>query len=752
MTNLPASNSDKPKSSNFELLHSKIQKWIWDVGWSELKDAQELAIPLIIDGEQDVLISASTASGKTEAAFLPILTTMLKADGKVAVLYISPLKALINDQWGRLYCLCEQLGIPAIPWHGDVSDNRKKRFLKQPQGILLISPESLEAMLMNRGHGLAGIFKDLRYIVVDELHSFIGTERGRQLQSLMNRLETALNRTVPRIGLSATIGDMHLASHYLRSGNNVSLIQTKDKDSELRVLVKGYVRKPPILSKPEIQGLEESDHEISLSETVDPALKNIGEHLYKTLRGVNNLIFPNSRGQVEIFADLLRDRCEKDGVPNEFWPHHGNLSKEIREETEAALKSKERPATAVCTTTLELGIDIGAVKSVAQIGPAPSVASLRQRLGRSGRRKGEPAILRSYVIESEITPQSPLSDQLREKLVMSIAQIRLLVEHWYEPPRPEGLHFSTLVQQLLSSIAQYGGLTAKDAWKLLCISGPFKNISQQEFADFLRSLAKKDVLIQEPQGLILHGPTGEKMIEHYSFYAAFNSDDEFRLVSGSRRLGSMPISRPIAPGSYLIFAGRRWRVLKVDMEKKLIDVAPDHAGRAPLFDDKNGLMVHQRVRHEMRRVLAGTDEISFIDKQAQILLQEARDTFQRLELKNNPFINQGTTTFLFLWSSDWIQDTLILMFGTRKIAAMNSGLFIEFQGIQSDSFREICNDLLANPPTLNAMLANIENLAREKWDNLLENPLIMRNYASHNLDIDGALKVLKLLSNYSALA
>lgn len=751
MTNSPVSGSESPRSSNFELLHPKIRKWIWEAGWSELRDAQEHAIPVILEGERDVLIAASTASGKTEAAFLPILTALLREEKQSAVLYISPLKALINDQWGRLEGLCEQLDIPVTPWHGDVSDTRKKGFLKVPEGVLLITPESLEALLMNRGQGLSGLFGGLRYIVIDELHAFVGSERGRQLQSLMHRVETAVKRSIPRIGLSATLGDMHLADEFLRAGGGATLINSREASQELRVLVKGYLSQPPVLSDKEIQSLENSGETVALEDRVNGADRSIGEHLYKTLRGANHLIFPNSRKQVEVFADLLRERCEQDGVPNEFWPHHGSLSKEIREDTEAALKSRARPTTAVCTTTLELGIDIGTVQSIAQIGAAPSVASLRQRLGRSGRRKGEAAILRAYLVEKEITPQTPLASQLRHELVMTIAQIRLLIDGWYEPPRPEGLHLSTLVQQLLSSLAQYGGLTAKDAWNLLCACGPFKNLTPQEFADLLRGLAEREVLIQDPRGLLLHGPLGERLIGHYSFFAAFATDEEFRLVSGSRTLGSMPVSRPLEIGSYVIFAGRRWRVQNVDVSKKLIEVTADHAGRAPDFDGMDNSMVHDRVREEMRRVLASSEDISFLDKQAHLLLREARETFARYELDRTRVIKRGSEVCLFFWKGDWLQDTVVLMLKTAGIEAENHGYFVSAYGTTTKELMKACVDLAANPPDELQLTENVLNLSQHKWDFLLPERLLARNYVSHNLDIRGAVEELGNIScdNYS---
>ena len=417
-------------SSSFHLLDERIQRYIWDARWETLRDVQEKAIPLICAASSDVVIAAATAAGKTEAAFLPALTHILSGDAPGLIVYISPLKALINDQFGRLDKLCEQLEIPVWPWHGDISATTKTKFLRQRQGVLLITPESLEALLCNRGTAVGAVFQYARFIVIDEIHSFIGSERGKQLQSLMHRIEQVLGHSVPRIGLSATLGDMGLAAEFLRPGNggDVKIVESTSSETELQIRVKGY-------EEPLVVQLD--DELASESESVAPRF--IAAHLYQTLRGANNLVFPNSRREVERYTHLLSQQCLKDQVPNEFWPHHGNLSKEIRAETEAALKQKEHPATAVCTNTLELGIDIGAVKSVAQIGPPPSVASLRQRLGRSGRRKGEPAILRAYCVESALAADSSLASELRLATFQMTAMIGLLLERWCEPPMGHGV-------------------------------------------------------------------------------------------------------------------------------------------------------------------------------------------------------------------------------------------------------------------------------------------------------------------------
>ena len=366
-------------------------------------------------------------------------------------------------------------------WHGDVSSSQKRQVLSEPSGILLITPESLEALFVLRGTAIAKLFDSLDFVVVDELHSFIGTERGKQLQSLLSRLELVLRRRIPRIALSATLGDMDLAAEFLRPGRALptEILVSSESRQEVRLQIRGY----------RVKAAEPTTQRDGA--TVDPvddaAVPMIGAHLFEVLRGKDNLIFANSRRNVEIYGDHLRRLCEHARVPNEFWPHHGSLAKELREHGEAVLKDPGVPASVVCTTTLEMGIDIGSVATVAQIGAPPSVAGLRQRLGRSGRR-GEPSVMRIYIEEPDLEPDSPPQDRLRSELVMAIAMVRLLMAKWCEPPNAGALHLWTLVQQVLSLIAQYGGATATDAWRVLCRDGAFPAVTESVFIKFLREL------------------------------------------------------------------------------------------------------------------------------------------------------------------------------------------------------------------------------------------------------------------------
>lgn len=739
-------------SSSFYLLNERIQRFIWAEGWESLRDAQEAAIPLIVKADRDVIVAAATAAGKTEAAFLPALTHLVASEPPGLIVYISPLKALINDQFGRLDRLCEQLEVPVWPWHGDISASTKTRFLAKRQGVLLITPESLEALLCNRGTSVGAAFERLAFFVVDELHAFIGAERGKQLQSLMHRIERVIGRTVPRIGLSATLGDMSLAADFLRPGKgaDVAIVESKSSGAELKILVKGYEEPLVVRADAGASGTDTEPDEPP--EPVTPA--QVAAHMFKGLRGTNNLVFPNSRREVERYTHLLNKMCEAQQVPNEFWPHHGSLSKEIRSETEAALKQKERPATAICTNTLELGIDIGAVKSVAQIGPPPLVASLRQRLGRSGRRKGEPAILRGYCIEDAIGGKPSIATELRLETVQMAAMISLLLEGWFEPPTSKGAHLSTLIQQMLSYIAQNGGATIGQLYGLLCgPSTPFVGVTKDEFIELVRHLGQKDLLIQDSSGTLLHGPTGEKFVNHYTFYAAFAVEEEFRIVSGGRTLGTLPISQALTVGQRILFAGRTWRVENIDEQQKAIFVVRAGGGAPPLFSGGVG-RTHTRVRQRMRQLLESEEVPPYFDEVARRFLAEARANYAARGLSTNFVVDQGREVLLLTWLGDSANEALACLLQRRGFTASAGGPGVEVMKAASTTVDEVVDALMDaavdDTPPLEILLANSKNLQREKWDWALPESLLRKTYASLNLNIEEALEWARALPSQAA--
>lgn len=283
-----------------------------------------------------------------------------------------------------------------------------------------------------------------------------------------------------------------------------------------------------------------------------------------------------------------------------------------------------------------------------------------------------------------------------------------------------------------------GCVTAGQAWKLLCETGPFGGISKAEFAQLLKGLGEREVLVQDASGLLLYGQLGEKLANHYTFYAAFTTEEEFRLVTEGKTLGAVPISSPLEPDSHVIFAGRRWRVRHVDLPAKVIEVVPDKGGKPPGFTGGGG-KVHDRVREEMRKVLLAGDAVPFLDQHAAALLSEARENFRRIGLDTQSVFPAGGGVRLFPWKGDWVMDTLALAFERRGYKAENEGLCLKLREADRDSVSDILFDLSEGAfPTETELAGEILNKVQEKWDWLLTDGLLNRNYASHNLDIPGA--------------
>jgi len=726
-----------------------MQRWVYEQGWTSLHDAQERAIAPVLAGDRDVIIAAATAAGKTEAAFLPICSSLAAADdmptaGGVEELYLSPLKALINDQYDRLDLICERAGVPVHRWHGDVASSAKHKILRDPRGVLLITPESLEALFVLRGGEVGGVLAPLRYVVVDELHSFIGTPRGAQLESLLTRIEIAIKRRPPRIGLSATLGDMAAATAVLRptDPDGVLVISSSSEGQEIKLQIRAYRATAPVVSRAEALAAEAAGDEMDPERTLEGDRIAIADHLFGALRGSDNLVFANSRRDVELYADLLARRSERQRVPNEFWPHHGSLAKDVREVVESQLKDRSRPVTAVCTSTLELGIDIGSVASVAQVGSPPSVAALRQRLGRSGRRD-EPSILRIYVSEPELDARASPVDQLRCDLVQSIAMVRLLLDHWLDPPDDPGLNLSTLIQQTLSLIAQHGGVSPADAHRVLCGPGPFEQVDGRVYAHLLHALAAADLITQTGDGTLLHGPLGERFVNHYSFYAAFKTPEEWRLIADGRTLGTMPVDQAITIGGLLLFAGRRWRITAVDPSARVIELAPAAGGVPPVFGG-SGAAVSDRVRSEMVVVYEARDMPAYVDATGLALLTEARDSWRRLGLSDEPVLGWGTDTLLMPWVGDTTLTTIALTLRMVGFDAGTEGPAVLIRDTKPNDVESALRRLADEDPPSPVDLARlVENREIDKWDWALDDDLSAESYAARSLNPQRAWSTLR---------
>ena len=360
----------------FERLAPFVQEFVYRQGWKELRSLQAEAIDAIFDTDNDVLITTGTASGKTEAAFLPILSLIATEPiGSIKALYIGPLKALINDQFRRLELLCEAGDIPIHRWHGDVGSSQKSDLIEHPGGVLQITPESIESLFINKTNHLHRLFGGLQFIVVDEVHSFMESDRGVQLRSQLQRIDKYSKSSRPRrIGLSATVGDQEAARQWLNP----------QSPSKVQIINPEVTIPPTRLSH------------LHFSLTKEEVPSELVDDLYALTKDKRALVFCNSRKNVEVLTAQLNRRSSRERIPEHYLPHHGSISKEIREDAEVRMRGDDYPTSVICTNTLELGIDIGQLDMAVQVDSTHTVMSFVQRLGRTGRRQDSSRIMQIY--------------------------------------------------------------------------------------------------------------------------------------------------------------------------------------------------------------------------------------------------------------------------------------------------------------------------------------------------------------------
>ncbi|HPA20590.1 MAG TPA: DEAD/DEAH box helicase [Verrucomicrobiae bacterium] len=737
-------------SEAFSRLDRKIQEAIWDLRWNELWPLQVEAIGAVLDGDGDIILAAATSGGKTEAAFLPILSLLVgDPGGSVGALYVSPLKALINDQFRRLEDLCESADIPVHRWHGDVGAAQKAKLRRHPSGVLLITPESLESQFVNYGEHLARVYSRLRFVVIDELHAFLDDVRGMHLRSLLARLEIISGATPRRLGLSATIGDFAPARQFLRPDDpgRVRVIRAEGEGRDLKVGVRAHLEG----SDPnDGDGDGEVDTVAAQPSPIGPGaaanaghtptpdgLGEIASDIASRFRDETNLVFCNSRRQVELLGDKLRQISERESWPrNPFLLHHGSLSRELREDAEAELKSG-KPVTAICTSTLEMGIDIGSVRAIGQVGPTWSVASLVQRLGRSGRKEGEARILRLYTLDRLPNESSTLTDRLYPRLVRAVALVDLMLEGWLEPPLAPRFHFSTCVHQILSLLRQTGGAAADHIYDVLCHRGAFRLIDRPRFASLLRGIASAGLIEQVPTGELILAPGGERIVESYDFYAAFAGRIEYRVECDGQPIGLLPEDSIPGQGEFLLLGGRRWKVLWIDHSTRRIGVVPGKGWKQPKFSGGVGFM-HPVVAARMRQVLADSGIPPYLGKSGCDLLATARGNFARSGLGSSDVLSGTSFIQWFPWRGGRALLTLELCAKADEIDVDRDDLRLQYKKISAEDFEEHRRRVATGTFDAARLAELADEPARDRFDPYVPDSLLREAFAAEVLDVDGA--------------
>ena len=618
---------------SFNLLSEPIRKYVRDKGWEQLRPIQTAAIAKILSSDDNYILASRTASGKTEAAFLPILSKVDFNEQGVQVLYISPLIALINDQFYRIEELCKNLEVTVTKWHGEANKTLKDKLIKEPNGIVLITPESLEAMFVNKPFNVKQLFSKLQYVVIDEIHSFIGTDRGIQLKSILSRLQRVNTESFSIVGLSATIGDYDEAKKFTGDELNTKVLLDRTA-KDINALFRYFKSK---------------NEELPLELLKD---------LYVETKDNKVLIFPNSRGRAEEVAVKLKKISNIVKGHSNYFSHHSSVDREVREYVEYFAKNNKQQNFCIsCTSTLELGIDIGTVDEVVQIDATHSIASLIQRVGRSGRREGESSNLYLYSTNNW-------------SLLQSIACWLLYKEGFIEPPQKSEKPYDILVHQALSITKGHSGIRLSELINQLKENAAFKMIDVFEIEQILNHLIEID-LLEKLQHEVIIGIEGEKVVNSRDFYSVFKTEENFKVVNAGNTIGEVPFSPQIIEDENILLSAKIWKIIFVDHKAKKIEVIPTKDGKKPTFFG-GGAIIHQKIREKMFGVIYSKTEYKFLDQASCDEIEILRKEFSVFNIQDSqtdrPILVTDNHLQLFTFTGTRINRTIQLLLNTAEIA------------------------------------------------------------------------------------
>ncbi|WP_340020222.1 DEAD/DEAH box helicase [Paenibacillus sp. FSL H3-0457] len=719
--------SDNP----FYRLAPFVQEFIYKKRWESLRPAQIEACNICFHTPHHMLIAAGTASGKTEAAFFPALTELYERPSKsVGILYIGPLKALINDQFERLKDLLSEGNIPVWHWHGDVPQAEKTKLMKNPSGVLQITPESLEGLLMNRPNAIPALFHDLRYVIIDEVHAFMGADRGIQVLSELARIERMAGCAPRRVGLSATLSDYDAATSWLAAGTQQGVdVVSSPGGRKLRLRVEHF-------SFPDAQDEEQA-------EQLHNARKAYYDFIYESTHRKKALIFTNSRTDAEVTILEMRRVAARRQERDVFHVHHGSISAMLREETEAALRTGSGPAVAAATVTLELGIDLGELERVVQLGAPYSASSFVQRLGRSGRRE-DMASEMLFVCPEEEDEEAQLPARMPWTLMRAIAVIELYVKtKWVEPLEARKMPIGVLYHQTMSTLKSMGEVEPRDLAEAILSLAPFALIRPDQYQVFLNYLIETDHLQWTEDRTLIIGLTGEKIVNNYRFYAVFKDDEEHKVLNGSEEIGSITTVPP--PGYCFSLAGKLWKVEEVDHKHKAVYVKSAKGKVDTLWLGAGG-DIHTSVVQKMREVLSDSTIYPYLSPQAVNRLERARRLARESGLLKQVVIPAGGDSMYVLpWVGSksfrtlerLMKHNLSKKLALRSVVPMEPYYFVVSGKVDE---RTLLAEIMSECRTAedaSALLAEDEAPYLGKYDEFVAPPLIREAFAVDGLDLDG---------------
>lgn len=714
-----------------------IKEFIYLHRWETLREAQVDACRTLFDTPNHLLIASGTASGKTEAAFFPALTLLDEnPSSSVGILYIAPLKALINDQFTRLNDLLLEGGIPVTHWHGDVPLADKTRLMNNPAGVLQITPESLEGLLMNRPNAIPALFHDLRFVVIDEVHAFMGADRGIQVISQLARLSRMAGCSPRRIGLSATLGEYESVARWLAEGTREAVdISSPQGGRRLRLSVEHF-------SFPDARDEKQA-------EQLELARQSYYNYIYDHTHNKKALVFTNSRTDAELAVLEMRRIAARREERDVYHVHHGSISAMLREEAEAALREGPGPAVAAATLTLELGIDLGELERTLQLGAPYSCASFVQRLGRSGRRGDAPSEM-MFVTPEEEDEEAQLPARMPWTLLRAIAVIELYVrEKWIEPLTVRKLPTGLLYHQTMSMLKSMGEAEPGELKDAVLSLPPFRGFTEPDYGELLQHLHGLGHIDQMDEGGLLVGLGGEKIVNNYRFYAVFKDDEEHVVYNGTEEIGSITTVPP--PGYCFTLAGKLWKVEEVDNRHKAIYVKTSRGKVDTLWLGAGG-DVHTRIMQKIRSILGDTALYPYLAPHAASRLERARRLARESGLLESAVLPAGgDSMFIMPWMGSrqfrtlerLLKNNLAKPLGLRQVVPMEPYYMVAAGKCGAELLEAEIRRKAAGVADPLELLAPGEAPFLGKYDEFIPLELLRRAYASDGLDLPGLLDGLK---------
>ena len=704
--------------SDFSELPWFLKEYIHESRWDSFRDVQTAAFEAFRKNDDHIIISSATSSGKTEATLIPVIASLYEKPSKgIGALYIGPLKALIDDQFQRMIPMIEKSEIRITGWHGDIDTSVKKRLLKNPEGILQITPESLQNIIVNHNESLKQMFSDLRFVIIDEIHSFIPSVRGAQILCCLETIERMTGCHPRRIGLSATLGDTSYPAIWLsaNTGRETTVIKGDiERDSEIRI---EYNRFPA-----------DSDEEPLRRKR---AISDYYKGLFESVNGCNCLIFTNSRSSAEKTARSLDVVSERYGMKGLVSVHHGSISKEFRKDAEDRMKDRYRKSVTVATSSLELGIDVGVMEKVIQIDPPQSCMSLLQRMGRSGRRGG----IQDLTIICNDDDERPWTNifGVSVNLIRAIAMVELSKRGWTEPLKDDPLPYGLLFHQTLEYMACGVGCRFSDLKKDVLSMYPFRNISEEDYKKMLRFLLTTKVIERMGDGTLLIGKEGERLVFGRDFCSVFDAKPGIDIYIDGRVLGTIQDLPDV--GENIQLAGRMWQVVSVSEEKNRADVRPSDEGScAPWKSDVPP--IDDMIMQEMYRILSSRDEYDYLDENAERCLAHSRTSFKESGM-DYLFTVTDTGVRICPWKGSNTFDTIRRTIETKEKCSIWAQMpyYIDVRTKEPGSVERTVRALVKHRHG-EKLIGKEEDICRGKFDRYLSRELVVKSFVENKLDFN----------------